>query len=153
MLQAIVKKYGNRDATRLAGEVFGKLLDRDADAEGYKYVLECFRNGVKSIPQIVVEFVASDEFFDRFARGRSPSEIANYVTRLLVGRSVRETDREAAEKLLIRSGLREFARRIVTSEEYLYNVGADRVPPYGHNFADERGWFPDLAIEGAQTLE
>ena len=46
------KQYSHADAARLAGEVFGKVLDREADPAGYDYVLDCLEGGKKTLRQI-----------------------------------------------------------------------------------------------------
>lgn len=134
-------------AARLAGEVFGRILDREADVDGYKYLVHCFESGSKSIRQIIVDFIVSDEFIVRFLTGRSSASTANLVTRLLLGRPIREQDVDPAVILLVRSGLREFARRIVNSQEYLQTVGVDRVPPFGHAAAQDHDRYADWSTD------
>lgn len=128
-------QYSYEESARLAGEIFGKIFDRAADHEGYQYVLDCIQSGRKSIRQLIIDFVSSDEFIERFLAGRPPLQTAKLVSRLLLGRPLPEQDAMAARNWLIRSGLREFARRTVSTAEYMRKVGPDRVPPFGHEYA------------------
>ena len=38
-------RFAHEDAARLAGEVFGEILKREADPGGYAYVLDCLESG------------------------------------------------------------------------------------------------------------
>jgi hypothetical protein len=127
------KRYPHRDAARLAGEVFGKILDRQADPGGYEYVLDCLESGKKSVQQIVLEFIASDEFIDKFAADDSPDHTANLLNKLLLGRALNgDGELLTAKRQFIRLGLRQYAEQIAYSPEYMRNVGTDTVPGSGH---------------------
>ena len=129
----MAKRYPHADAARLAGEVFGKILNRQADRDGYNYVLDCLESGKKSIQQIVLEFLASDEFIDKFAAVGMPMHTANLVNKLLLGRGLHsDTELEAAKRQFVRLGLRQYAEQIANSREYKQRVGPDLVPGSGH---------------------
>ena len=129
----MAKRYPHKDATRLAGEVFGKILDRQADKSGYDYVLDCLESGKKSVQQIVLEFIASDEFIDKFAGSSNAAHTANLVNRLLLGRPLADdTEIQAAKRQFIRLGLRQYAEQIASSPEYMRTTGTDAVPGTGH---------------------
>jgi hypothetical protein len=122
-------RFAHEDAARLAGEVFGEILKREADPGGYAYVLDCLESGSKSLQQIVVEFIASDEFIDRFVALDNLASAANLVFALLLDRPLDgEAQLQSANRELIRVGLRGYAELIVASEEYQTRVGPDRVP-------------------------
>jgi|SRR5215469_1801836 len=118
----------------MAGEVYGKILDRQADRNGYEYVLDCLESGKKTVPQIVVDLIASDEFIDRFVAGNNPSHTANMLNKLLLGQPLAgEAELRLARRQVVRHGLRNYAEQIVRSSEYDRRVGADRVPNFGHD--------------------
>ncbi len=129
----MAKRYPHKDAARLAGEVFGRILDRQADRDGYEYVLDCLESGKKSVQQIVLEFIASDEFIDKFAASGDAAHTVGLVNKLLLGRLPNsETEMRAARRQLIRLGLRQYAEQIANSPEYMHSVGTDSVPGSGH---------------------
>lgn len=129
----MAKKYPHKEAARIAGELYGKILNRDADPGGYQYVLNCLENGTKTIQQIVLEFICSDEFIDRFAAGMSPANTASLLNKLLLGRALYlDMDVQVARRQFIRLGLRQYAEQIATSQEYMQKVGANNVPHFGH---------------------
>jgi hypothetical protein len=135
-------------AQTLAGEVFGKILHREADAGGYAYVLDCLESGQKSLQEIVVEFMTSDEFIERFASSLLPAQSVDLVHRLLLGRSLdRETELLPAMRELVRLGLTAYVEKIAASEDYANLVGPDGVPGFGHfgaDAADASGYAPPM---------
>jgi hypothetical protein len=128
------KQYSHGDAARLAGEVFGKILDREADPAGYEYVLDCLEGGKKTLRQIVIEFISSDEFIERFVADCSPAETAALINRLLLGRDfVNAEELQEARRQLVRSGLRKYAESLAKSPEYQAQFTPNSVPAFGHS--------------------
>jgi hypothetical protein len=126
-------QHPHDEAVTLAGRVFGKILDREADKDGYDYVLYCFESGRKSVRDIVFEFISSEEFINRFVLGKSPEDIVDLIYRLLLGRApADEESLKHAQNRFVRMGLRKFVARVMSSPEYLEDVGQDEVPEWGH---------------------
>jgi hypothetical protein len=125
------KRHLHSDASQLAGEVFGKVLNRAADREGYAYVLDCLDGGKKSVGQIVLEFVAS-EFIDNFVAARGMGDAAKLVNKILPGRILSATELHLASRQLVRYGLRQYSEQIINSPEYMRRTGPDRMPGEGH---------------------
>ena len=127
------KQYSHADAARLAGEVFGKVLDREADPAGYDYVLDCLEGGKKTLRQIVIEFISSDEFIERFVVDSSPGETVALLNRLLLGRDFVTTEElHEARRQLVRNGLRKYAESLAKSPEYQAQFTTNTVPAFGH---------------------
>lgn len=129
----MAKSFPHDDAAHLAGELYGMILNREADKDGFDYVLDCLESGKKLIRDIVLEFISSDEFITRFVIGSRPPDTIALVHRILLGR---EPDDELGPAkaccAFVRLGLERYAKGILASEEYEAAVGTDRVPPYGH---------------------
>ena len=64
------------ECIRLAGELYGRLLARDSDKEGYDYILEQLSSGQKTLSALVREMATSDEFRERHVMNQSPNELA-----------------------------------------------------------------------------
>lgn len=128
----MAKQFLHDEAMQIAGDLYGTLLKRGADRDGCEHVVHCLVNGTKSIQQIVLEFICSDEFIDRFATGMSSASTAIFLTKLLVGRTLEaDYDVQVARRQLIRLGLRRYAEQIAMSPEYMQKVGANSVPRFG----------------------
>jgi hypothetical protein len=126
-------QHSHDDAVALAGRVFGKILDREADKGGYEYVLYCLESGRKSVRDIVFEFISSEEFIDRFVMGKSPEKSVDLIYRLLLGRVPEDEESlKHARHRFVRMGLRKFVDRVMSSPEYLEDVGQDEIPEWGH---------------------
>jgi hypothetical protein len=130
---SIAKRHAHHEAARLAGEVFEKVLNRAADRGGYEYALYCFENGIKSVQEIVLDFICSDEFIDNFAALRDPGKTASLVNKILLGEAL-ETAAETrlARHRFVRFGLRAYAEEIMLSKKYREAIGPNQLPGYGH---------------------
>ena len=112
-------EHAHDEAVVLAGQVYGKILNREADKPGYEYVLFCFESGKKSVREIVLEFISSAEFIERFFLGKSPEESVDLVHRLLLGHEPEDANTlKHAQLRFVRMGLRKYAERIIASAEY-----------------------------------
>jgi hypothetical protein len=129
----MAKQHVHNEAARLAGDVFGRILNRQADPGGYEYVLDCFESGRKSIQQIIFELMTSDEFVDNFMKADDPAQNAKLVRKLLLGRpNLDDAEVAEARRRIVREGLRGYVGEIINSPDYRYLVGPDRVPAFGH---------------------
>jgi hypothetical protein len=129
----MAKSFPHDDAAQLAGQLFGLILDREADKAGYDYVLDCLQSGTKPVRDIVLEFISSDEFITRFVIDSTPAAAVALIHALLLGEKPDDgMEPMEACRQFIRLGLQRYAQGILMSEDYERDVGPDRVPPYGH---------------------
>ena len=125
------KKHPHTAASQLAGNLFGKILNRDADREGYAYVLDSLETGRSSVRQHVVEMLSSDEFIDKFLKG-APTSAVRTLNKVLLGVQPDAPRLEREARKFIRMGLRSYADELLNSAAYRNTVGEDSVPPFGH---------------------
>lgn len=126
-------RYDHAAAARLAGELFGKILNRAADRDGYAYVLDSLESGKRSVRQHVVEMVVSEEYIDKYVANSNPHGVVRTLNKVLLGRQLSDPASVRREALrLVRMGLAQYAGEIVHSPDYIRAYGEDRVPQHGH---------------------
>lgn len=125
-------RHSHEHAVRLAGDLYGKILNRNADKGGFEYVLDSLQAGRKSVRQHALEMVLSDEFKNQFLRGRNEASAVMLLNRVLLGRTLTR-DRVHVDAIEYRQvGLDAYAERLTRSDEFRKNYGDDRVPGLGH---------------------
>ncbi len=123
------KKYNFEEASSLAGQLFGKILSREADKGGYEHALDCLQTGARSIKQLVAEMIGSDEYIDRFVVPAGFEGAVKGVHRVLLGHGIDDLEELAsATRRFARMGLKGYVDEIMASEEYKRSAGSDRVP-------------------------
>jgi hypothetical protein len=125
------KRHPHPTASALAGQLFGKILNRDADRDGYAYVLDNLESGKNSVKQHVLEMMLSDEFIDGYLKGTTLSAVKT-VNKVLLGRQLDGQSLEQETKKYIRTGLKSYIEELVNSPAYRNAAGEDGVPLYGH---------------------
>lgn len=125
-------QHPHETAARIAGDLYGKILNRMADPDGYKYTLESLREGRKSVRELALEMIGSEEFGLRLADRDNPVQGARVLNKLLFGRvpDERLLPREAA--LYKTMGRAAYAEQLTRSWDYQRLFGDDRLPMYGH---------------------
>lgn len=128
----MAKRHTYNEAARLSGELYGRILDRNADKGGYEYVLESLHHGKTTVRQHVIEMVASEEFITNFVRGRDNRTVVSLLHKILLARV--PTNQQLPREVLVlsRVGLRTYAEGLTQSDEYRRAWGDDRVPGQGH---------------------
>lgn len=126
-----IAHHASENAARLADAIFAQILGRAADAGGRDYVRYCLEHGVKSVQQIILDLIVSDEFVDGFASGADAGETANRINTMLLGKALDEPARRNAVRRYLRLGLHGYAEEIILSDAYQHQTGPDKVPPRG----------------------
>lgn len=132
MLSTPAKRHSYDDAARLAGELYGKILNRDADKAGFEHVLDSLQNGKKSVRLHAVEMIASAEFHLNFVRGKDNRSVVIVLYKILLARAPLAEDLAQQVLVLRELGLRRYADELSTGDEYYDAWGDDRVPGNGH---------------------
>jgi len=128
----VAKQHPRDNASRLAGALYAKILNRKADQEGYDYVLRSLHEGRKSVREHALDMIDSEEFARRFLHRNDPQQAARLLNRILRGRALddRSLALEAARCMIM--GRRAYAERLTETADYRRSCGDDQTPDYGH---------------------
>jgi hypothetical protein len=128
----VAKQHPQDSASRLAGDLYAKILNREADQEGYDYVLRSLHEGRKSVRDHALDMIDSEEFAQRFLHRNDPQQTARLLNRLLLGRTLddRSLALEAARCMIM--GRRAYAELLTETVDYRRSFGDDQSPKYGH---------------------
>ncbi len=129
---AMPTKHSHADAVRLAGALYGKILNRNADKAGFDYVLYSLQEGKQSVQQHALEMIASDEFNNKFVRGRDPKAVAILLNRILMGLTLEGARIATEAEDFTRLGLKKYVKRITMSKEFRRKYNEDQIPGIGH---------------------
>lgn len=123
------KVWGYKEACGLVGDLYGNILGRDSDEEGYKYNVEQLSRGYESVRDIVCRFCTSEEFREKSVMNQTPNELAKRI--LLRLSKDRRASPETVKKLaiaLLERDWREVMTEFIQSEVYSQAFGDDRPP-------------------------
>jgi hypothetical protein len=119
-------------AVRLAGELYGRILNRNSDEAGFAYILDSLKEGKKSVRQHALELIESDEFRTSFVANSNGRAVVEVLHRILLGRPIAEPGVAAELQAYARLGLKGYAERLTKSGDYAARYGEDGVPGIGH---------------------
>ncbi len=117
------------DANRVAGELFGNLLARDSDKEGFDYALKVLLSGEKSPRNLVRDFVISDEFRELHLMNQTPNEFARRLLTRFLG--VKRLDPQRIKEVAVRileGDWRQLMIETIDGPEYYNSHGEKNVP-------------------------
>ncbi len=113
----------------MVGQIYGNILARNADADGYAYCVDLLTNGTQSVRDIVKTFATSEEFRELYVMNQTPNELAQ---RLLsrFSRSRKPTPPAIKELavMLTEKDWREVVGGMIESTGYAQVHGDDKVP-------------------------
>lgn len=126
------RKHSHPAAMKLAGDLYGKILNRNADKGGFEYVLDSLQHGKKSVRQHALEMVHSDEFANKFVRGREHRSVVLLLNKVLLGRRLDDRLTDVETQYYRNTGLKAYAEDLIQSPDYWGAYGEDNVPGAGH---------------------
>ncbi len=117
------------DACAACGRLYGDLLGRDADVEGFRYAVDRLVSGQATPRDLVAEICTSEEFREKFLM----NETANEFARRLILRLAREpwADPGQVKRLavaLLEGDWRVVIRGVIASDRYAATHGDDGIP-------------------------
>ena len=122
-------RHTDERADRIVCDLYRRFLDRQPDAEGYRYVRESLTSGEKSLREHILEVVNSDEFHRKFVKARPREKVVQHLYSILLGRTLSDPyklARQVADLALLDLG--PYTERLVSSADYQRRYGEDRLP-------------------------
>ncbi|GJE02277.1 DUF4214 domain-containing protein [Methylobacterium isbiliense] len=111
-------------AQLVAGELYGKILLRNADPDGFAYVIDRLTNGMSPL-DIANEFMRSEEFADKFLLNTSPNEIARKLLIAMFGKIPSPAEIKQNSLLIVNRGVHAFVDKHMREKKLSLN---DRLP-------------------------
>ncbi|CAL1240541.1 phycobilisome rod-core linker polypeptide [Candidatus Methylocalor cossyra] len=125
----MAKKLSFNVATRVAGQLYGNILQRNADPAGFDWCVEVLTNGTLSVREIVKVLCKSDEYREKFLMNDTPNEIARKFRKKFFGEAnPRPEDIKETALLFLEMNWRDAMDQLLDSPEYYAKYGDDGIP-------------------------
>jgi hypothetical protein len=93
-------------AAHLSGILYGNILHRDADQEGYEFYVRSLQTGTLGVEDAVRRMFLSEEFYQKFVVNQTPNELArNLLVSFFGPHLVRPADITVVLSKLVNDGL------------------------------------------------
>ena len=125
------KKWTHAEACQIAGELYGRILGRNADKDGFDFVVDRLVTGMSSPRDLVRQMVMSDEFREKFVMNQTANELARQV--LLKFSGDRNLTPEGVKSLAIAFLERDWRvviRDVVNGNGYMRAYSDNQVPDW-----------------------
>ncbi len=120
-----------KEANTITGLLYGNLLHRDADKEGFTYYYNALTSKKMTLKKAIYEFICSDEFLEKFIVNQSPNELAKHMLNSLFGsRSVKAGEQKKIAQDLIRRGVPAVIDQLIADVRFDDQHGEFGVPKY-----------------------
>jgi hypothetical protein len=121
-------------AARMAGQLYGNILFRDADSGGYDYYLNALQQGSAPVKEHVREFFTSQEFIHKFVINETPNQLIRNLICTFFSQKVAAPDWvEEPLTILIDKGYKEAIRYFISDKRYDDRHGLQSIPRYVPN--------------------
>lgn len=114
------------EAEQVAGEIYGKILLRNADPEGFAYAVDRLINGMNPL-DLAGEFMRSEEFAEKFLLNTSPNEIARKMLIVMLGKVPSPNEIKQNSILIVNRGVHAFIDKHMREKKISLN---HRVPDF-----------------------
>ncbi len=120
-----------KEANTITGLLYGNLLHRDADQEGFSYYYNALTSKKMTLHKAIYEFLCSEEFMEKFIVNQTPNELAKHLLNSLFGsRSVKAGEPKKVAAELIRQGVPSVIERLIADVRFEDQHGEFGVPKY-----------------------
>jgi Domain of unknown function (DUF4214) len=121
-------------AQKLAGLLYGNILHRNADADGYDFYVKTLNDDIVSLKDLIIEFYTSEEFCQKFVVNQTPNELSrNLLASFYNGPDISANDVKSVVDSLIRQGLPAVITDLVNDPRFFDRHGNLGVPRYAEN--------------------
>jgi hypothetical protein len=121
-------------AQKLSGLLYGNILHRNADADGYEFYVKNLLDDTNSLSDIIVEFYTCEEFCQKFVVNQTPNELSrNLLASFYNISDIALTDVKIVTDSLIRQGLPAVVTDLVNDPRFFDRHGNLGVPRYAEN--------------------
>jgi Domain of unknown function (DUF4214) len=121
----------NKTADTITGLLYGNLLQRNADREGYSYYYEMLVSSKITLQQAIIEFLCSEEFYEHFIVNQTPNELARHLLISFFGpRAVKTEEPKKVALALIRRGVPSVVQDLISEVRFRDQHGEFGVPRY-----------------------
>ncbi|MCB8877658.1 DUF4214 domain-containing protein [Acidisoma silvae] len=118
-------------AQKLVGALYGNILHRDADQDGFNYNVHGLTNNLVSVKEIMYEFFTSEEFFKKFVVNQTPNELSRNLLACFFGASdVVSADLLRVRDNMIKAGLPGVVTALMEDPRFFDRHGSHGVPRY-----------------------
>jgi hypothetical protein len=121
-------------AQKLAGLLYGNILHRNADPEGFDFYTRGLNEDSLFLKDLIGEFYTSEEFCRKFVVNQTPNELArNLLASFFSVSDIALTDVRSVVDRLIRQGLPAVIADLVNDPRFFDRHGNLGVPRYAEN--------------------
>ena len=121
-------------AQKLAGLLYGNILHRNADADGYEFYAKNLSDDILPLKEVIVEFYTSEEFCQKFVVNQTPNELSrNLLASFFNLPDISANDVKSVVDSLIRQGLPVVITDFVNDPRFFDRHGNLGVPRYAEN--------------------
>ena len=118
-------------AQRLAGLLYGNILQRNADVEGYRFCCQALHSGTKDVRSLILDFFSSAEFSEKFVFNQTPNELAaNLLSAFILPAAIRPNDINECRWTLVQEGVPAAVRKLIADKRFDDCHGAFGIPKY-----------------------
>jgi hypothetical protein len=116
--------------------LYGNLLHRNADKEGYNFYLTELQTKDGISPDVIYEFFTSEEFLEKFIVNQTPNELArNLLHSFFEISTLTRLDVKLTVRNLIQIGFPAVVRNLLSDKRFVERHGTLGVPKYAENVA------------------
>lgn len=125
----MAKKFSFSQASRIAGQLYGAVLQRNSDQEGFDWCVENLTNGSLTVRDIVRNLCKSEEYREKFLMNDTPNEIARKFRIKFFGEAhPQPADIKSTAILFLEQHWQHAIDELLDSDAYGRRYGDDSVP-------------------------
>jgi hypothetical protein len=118
-------------ACKTAGQLYGNLLQRESDSDGFEHAVACITDGSATVRALVRAICVSDEFREKHVMNQTSNELARRLMINMLGDRRPDARRVKLLSLqLLERDWRQVVAEVIDSELYTTAYGDDLVPAW-----------------------